>query len=150
MSGRSYSFVDTFHYHITIIMKAYLMALNLSGTFCRVCVSKMKSVLLIIFHIIYAAVCIQLSHLSYGYCENMCTLSYYHHQIGSMTRLRLFRASSWNNGMLCMSFYILRYWCDQSIIIVNGSLITCSVVSKHMIRKNMTKTVPVYNFSIQF
>ena len=34
-------------------------------------------------------------------------LSYYHHQIGSMNYYPLFRARSWNNGMRCMSFYIL-------------------------------------------
>ena len=35
------------------------------------------------------------------------TLSYYHHQIGSMNYYPLFRVRSWNNGMRCMSFYIL-------------------------------------------
>ena len=34
-------------------------------------------------------------------------LSYYHHQIGSMNYYPLFRVRSWNNGMRCMSFYIL-------------------------------------------
>ena len=38
------------------------------------------------------------------------TLSYYHHQIGSMIHLSLYRVRSWNNGMCCMSFYILK--CD--------------------------------------
>ena len=33
----------------------------------------------IIFHAIYGAVCIQLSHFSYDDCETGCTLSYYHH-----------------------------------------------------------------------
>ena len=35
------------------------------------------------------------------------TLSYYHHQIGSMNYYPLFRVRSWNNGVRCMSFYIL-------------------------------------------
>ena len=63
----------------------------------------------VIFHAIYGAVCIQLTHLSYDDCVNTCTLSYHHHQIGSMTQLplALFRVRSWNNGMCCMSFYIL-------------------------------------------
>ena len=39
--------------------------------------------------------------------ENIYTLSYYHHQIGSMNYYPLFRVRSWNNGMRCMSFYIL-------------------------------------------
>ena len=37
--------------------------------------------------------------------EIMYTLSYYHHQIGSMNYYPLFRARSWNNGMRCMSLY---------------------------------------------
>ena len=38
--------------------------------------------------------------------ENKCTLSYYHHQIGSLNYYPLFRVRSWNNGVRCMSFYI--------------------------------------------
>ena len=34
-------------------------------------------------------------------------LSYYHHQIGNMNYYPLFRVRSWNNGMRCMSLYIL-------------------------------------------
>ena len=34
-------------------------------------------------------------------------LSYYHHQIGGMNYYPLFRVMSWNNGMRCMSLYIL-------------------------------------------
>ena len=37
-------------------------------------------------------------------------LSYYHHQIGSMDYYPLFRIMSWNNGMRCMSLYILMMW----------------------------------------
>ena len=32
---------------------------------------------------------------------------YFYHQIGSMNYYPLFRVRSWNNGMRCMSFYIL-------------------------------------------
>ena len=53
------------------------------------------------------AECIQLTQLTYDDCENMCTLSFYHHQIRSITHLPLLRVMSWNNGMCCMSFYIL-------------------------------------------
>ena len=66
-----------------------------------------KSVLSIIFHAIYGAVPIKLTHFSCDDCENTCTLSCYHIQIGSMTHLLLLRVRSWNNGMRCMSFYIL-------------------------------------------
>ena len=39
--------------------------------------------------------------------EIIWTLSYYHHQIGSMNYYPLFMAKSWDNGMRCMSLYIL-------------------------------------------
>ena len=71
------------------------------------CVSKSKSIFSIIFHAIYGAVFIQLTHFSCDNCENMCTLLSYHHQIGSMNHLPLFRFKSCKNGMCCMSFYIL-------------------------------------------
>ena len=84
----------------------------LSGTFCLECVSKIKSILSIIFHAIYGAVRIQLAHFSCDGCEDTCTLSYYHHRIGSMAHLPLFKVKSWNNGMRWMSFYILIHKCN--------------------------------------
>ena len=39
--------------------------------------------------------------------ENMYTLSYYHYRTGSINYYPLFRVRSWNNGVRCMSFYIL-------------------------------------------
>ena len=41
--------------------------------------------------------------------EMIYTLSYYHHQIGSMNYYPLFRARSWNNSMSCMSIFVLYY-----------------------------------------
>ena len=78
----------------------------LSDIFCLECVSKIRVVLSIIFHAIYGAVCIQLTHFSYDDCENICT-SHYHQPFGSMTHLPLFRVRSWNIGMRWMCFYIL-------------------------------------------
>ena len=78
-----------------------------SDIFCLECDSKIKCILSIIFHAIYLAVLIQLTHFAYDGCENTCTLSYHHHQIGCMTHLPLFRVRSWKNGITCMSFYIL-------------------------------------------
>ena len=43
----------------------------------------------------------------YKDCENVCALSYYHHQIGSMAHLPLFKVRPWNSAMHFMSFYIL-------------------------------------------
>ena len=77
----------------------------LSGTFCRVCVS--KSILSIILQAIYGVVCIELTHHSYNDCKKARKLSYYHHQIGCITYLPLLRIKSWDNGMRCMLFYIL-------------------------------------------
>ena len=51
--------------------------------------------------------CFQFTHLLSNDWENIHTLSYYHHQIRSMNYYPLFRVRSWNNGMCCMSFYIL-------------------------------------------
>ena len=111
-----YSFVCTLHYLIIIMMQTYLKVLNFSNA-CHVpsveCVPKIKWILSIIFHTIYAAVCIQLTHFSYDDWDNTRTLSYHHHhQIGSMTPLPMLKAKPWNNGKHCMSFYILiaLYW----------------------------------------
>ena len=63
------------------------------------------------------AVCFQFTHFICDDWDNIYTLSYYHHQIGSMNYYPLFRVRSWNNAMRCMSFYILSYtsisgeWC---------------------------------------
>ena len=55
----------------------------------------------------YGALCFQFTHFSCDDWENIYTLSYYHHQIGSMNYYPLFRVKSWNNGMRCMPLYIL-------------------------------------------
>ena len=58
-------------------------------------------------HTICGAVCFQFTHSPCDDWENIYTLSYYHHQIESMSYYPLFRVRSWNNGVRCMSFYIL-------------------------------------------
>ena len=45
-------------------------------------VSRIKSILSIVFHAIYGLVCIWLIRFFYDDCENMCTLFNFHHQIG--------------------------------------------------------------------
>ena len=50
--------------------------------------------------------CFQFTHFPRDDWENI-HLSYYHNQIGSMNYYSLFRVRSWNNGMHCMSLYIL-------------------------------------------
>ena len=71
------------------------------------CVSKIKHILSVIHCTICGAVCFQFTHFLCDDWENIYTLSYYHHQIGSMNYYPLLRVRSWNNGMRCMSFYIL-------------------------------------------
>ena len=66
----------------------------LLGTFCLKCVSKITSILSIIFHATYGAACIPLTLFGYDDCENMCILSYYHDQVRIMTHLQLFRVRS--------------------------------------------------------
>ena len=63
------------------------------------CVSKIKSSLSITLHAIHGAVCIQPIHFAYADCEDMCTLSYYHNQIGNMTHLPIVKVRSWK--MVC-------------------------------------------------
>ena len=88
--------------------QSYLRVLDLHNAFQVHSVEwgyEINSIILVICHAIYGAVYIQLTHSSYDECEIICTLSYYHHQIGSMTHLPLFRVSLWNNGMCCIFFY---------------------------------------------
>ena len=70
----------------------------------------------IIFHLIYGAMSFQVIHFSFDDCDNVCTSSYYHHQIGNMNHEPLFRIRAWNIGMCCMSSYVLsrRHICTSS------------------------------------
>ena len=61
-----------------------------------------------IHYTICGAVCFQFIHSHCDDWENIYTLSYYHYQIGSMNYYPLFRVRSWNNGVRCMSFCILK------------------------------------------
>ena len=98
------------NHHYADLSESIELLKCVSGTSCLQCVSKIKSILSIIFNAIYGAVCIQLTHFSYDDCENMSTLSYHFKQIGSMTHLPLFRIWSCNNGMRCMSFLYYFEW----------------------------------------
>ena len=76
------------------------------------------------------AVCIQLTHFSCGDCENTCTLSYYHHQIGSMTHFRLLRLWPWNSGMRYMPFYVLVFFFFIVICRHNSNIALINPLSK--------------------
>ena len=86
---------------------------NLSSVWVRLSIFSQLSV---IHYTICGAVCFQFTHFLCDDWKNIYTLSYYHHQIGSMNYYQLFLGlGSWNNGMRCMSFYILillnQCWC---------------------------------------
>ena len=55
----------------------------------------------------YMGLCVFSLPISLVMVERIYTLSYYHHKIGSMNFYSWFRVRSWNNGMPCMSLYIL-------------------------------------------
>ena len=63
--------------------------------------------------------------------ENMYTLSYYDHQIGSMNHYPLFRVRSWNNGVRCMYFYILiinsEVWTVSQCLRLGHGTMICTV-----------------------
>ena len=100
------------HYHHNADLSEAIELLKcFSDISCLEWMFKIKSVFLIIYHSIYGTWCIQLTHYSYDDCVNTCTLSYYLHQIGSMTHLSSLRVMSWNNGTHCMSVYILISLC---------------------------------------
>ena len=70
-------------------------------------VYKIKHILSVIHYTICGVLCFQFAHLipMWWLGEYISFVLYYHHQIGGMNPM--FRVSSWNNDMRCMSFYIL-------------------------------------------
>ena len=97
------------YHHYADLSESNELLKCLSGSFSLECVSKIKSILSTFFHAIYRAVRLRLTQFSYDDCENMCTLSSYHHQIGSIR--------SWNDGMCWMSFHI-HILNDHKIVLV--------------------------------
>ena len=55
----------------------------------------------------YMGLCVFSLPISFVMIGRIYTLFYYDHQIGSMNYYPLFMVRSWNNGMPCMSLYIL-------------------------------------------
>ena len=72
--------------------------------------SKIKHIISVIHYTICGAVCFQFTHFSCDDWEIIYTLSYRHHRNGSINYYPLLRVRSWNNGVRCMSFYILMAW----------------------------------------
>ena len=61
----------------------------------------------------YMGMCVFSLPISLVMIEMIYTLSYYHHQIRSMNYYPLFRARSSNNGMRCMSIFLLYSFWDR-------------------------------------
>ena len=97
-------YITPSHYRQCAVLSEDKLIKCLSDIFV-VCVSTIKHILSVIRYAIYGAVCFQFTHFPCDDWDNIYTLSY--HQIGSMNYYLLFRVRSWNNGMPCMSFYIL-------------------------------------------
>ena len=100
-------------YRIIIIMQSYLNVLHFLNTRQVHSIERVfniKSILSIIFHAIYGAVCIRFTHFSYDDCKNRSPLSLYHHQIWGMTHSPLFMIRAWNNAMRCMLPIFLWNW----------------------------------------
>ena len=95
------------HYHHCANLSEDIELIKCLSDISVECVSKIEHILSVIHYTMCGAVCFQFIHFLYDDWENIYTLSYYHHQIGSMNYYPLFRVRSWNNGVRCMSFYIL-------------------------------------------
>ena len=108
LACRSCSFACTLHHLNIIIVQTYLRTLNLWNA-CQIYF--VECVRLNIFSqlsiIQYMGLCVFSLPIPFVMIERIYTLSYYHHQIGSMNYYPLCRVKSRNNGMRCLSLYIL-------------------------------------------
>ena len=110
LAGRSYPFVCTLHHPIIIIVQTYLTILE-SQNVCHInfaeCVRKISHIISVIHYTICGTVCLRFIYFPFDDWDNIYTLSYYQHQIGSMNYYPLFMVIKWNNGIRCMSLNIL-------------------------------------------
>ena len=91
--NREFVFIVIVQY--TISSKDIELIKCLSDIFCRVCkIEQIKHIL-----------SVQFTHSHCDDWENIYTLFYHHHQIGSVNYYPLFRTRSWNNGVCCVSLY---------------------------------------------
>ena len=102
-----YLYIMPSHYHHCANLSEYIELIKLPVRCFVEYVSKIRHILSVIHYTIRGAVCFQFTHSPCDDWENIYTLPYYHHQIGSMKYYPLFRVRSWNNGVYRMSFCIL-------------------------------------------
>ena len=102
----------------------------------------------------YMGLCVFSLPISTVMIERIYTLSYYHHQIGSMNYYPLFRVRSWNNGMRCMFLYILMGYHQQYIGLPNTGMVAFNCSYEWHLLLSFGIPVSVYNFlqniAIQF
>ena len=94
LACRSYLFACTLHHLIIIIVQTLSEDIELIKCLSDIiykmpvrfveCVSKIKHILSVIHYTICGAVCLQFTYFLRDDWDNIYTLSYYHHQIGSM------------------------------------------------------------------
>ena len=111
-----YLYITWSHYHNFANLSEDIELIDVSQIYFaeRVCEQDKAYSLSYPLYYICGVVCFQFAHFPCDHWENIYTLSYYHHQIGRMNYYPLFRVTSWNNGMRCMSFYILmNLWYDR-------------------------------------
>ena len=92
-----------------IIPSHYHHCANCASIFSQLCIIQ------------YMGLCVFILPISLVMIERIYTLSYYHHQMGSMNYYPLFRVRSWNNGMRCMSLYILLKWGSHRLAITENN-----------------------------
>ena len=101
-----YLYITPSHYHHCASLSEDIELIKcLSDIVCQVC--KIRHIISVIHYKTGEAVCFQLTHFPCDDWENIYTLSYYHHRIGSMNYYPLFKVGSLNNGVHSMSFCIL-------------------------------------------
>ena len=103
-------YITPSHYHHCANLSEDIELIKcLSDMICRVRLSIFSQLSIIQ----YMGLCVFSLPISLVMIEMIYTLSYYHHQIESMNYYPLFRARSWNNGMRCMSIFLLYYFWDS-------------------------------------
>ena len=117
-------YITTSHYHHYANLSEDIELIKCLSDILVACVRLSISFQLSIIQYVWLRV-FSLHILLWWLRKYIYTLSYHHHQIGSMNYYPLFRVRSWNNGMRCMSFDILvilsrqwNYLCRQVNIFI--------------------------------
>ena len=118
---------------IIIIVQTYLKALSLQNA-CQIyfveCVSKIKHTLSVIHYTICRAVCFQFTHSSCGGWENIYTLSYYQHQIGSMKQWCALYVFLYSYEFVIWPDCFVGHSCSRGICPESGPLsLTCNIIT---------------------